>query len=92
MTLAPIRLILGAFDQVVVVHLQQLQLFEVGVGQPPAFAEIDDEPVVEDITQRSAIPRFHGWLDALLLNKVIGLQLQCHLSGLCEFFMAQQVV
>ena len=40
MALLPIGLVLGAVHQLGVVNLQQPQLLEVGVGEPPALAQI----------------------------------------------------
>ena len=72
MALLPIGLVLGAVHQLGVVDLQQPQLLQVGVGEPPALAQIHQQPVLQNPPQCLAALLFHVGFHSLGGDEVVG--------------------
>ena len=55
MALPPVLLVFGAIHQLRIIHFKQPQLLEVGIGEPPAFAQVHHQPVLQHSPQSAAI-------------------------------------
>ena len=89
MALAPVRLVFRAVHQLGVIHLQQPQLLEVRIGESPAAAQVNDQPILQHPTQGSAIALLHVGFDVGDGDEVLRLQTQRLLCFLGQRLQAQ---
>ena len=90
--LSPVRLVFRAVHQLRVIHLQQPQLFEVGVGEAPAPPQIHDQPVLQHPTQSTAVALLHVGFDVGDRDEVFRFQPQGLFCFLGQGFEAQLVL
>ena len=70
--LAPVRLVLRAIHQLGVIHLQQAELLEVGVGKAPATPQIHNQPILQNPSQGTAVALLNIGFDVGDGNEVLG--------------------